>query len=473
MLKRIFLLFVFITGVSVSFSQTPYTLSKCIEIAQKNNIVAQQAGLNTQQAHVNYNVAKMARLPNLNSSVSNSYNFGRTIDPFTNTFINQNVTAVSLNLGSSVTLFNGFRLKNNIASSLKNLDAGKLNIDAINNNVALDVAALYLSALMTKEQVKTFENNIAQTTEQLERVNVLLEAGATTIGRKYELEAQLSNDELQLINAQNNVQIAVLNLKIYMNLEYDVSFEVENFDNLNISDLDKPNTFDLGQVISDNYDKLPQILRDQLLLEATEDDLKSAKGNLMPSLNLSANVNSLYSSRSQVAENPRFETYQIGFVDGTNSPVLTTTQIFDYSTPGFINQLENNFGQSIGITMSIPIYNRNQVNAGIENAKINNQRQYLQLQNTKNQVQNDIYQAYLSWQAANKAYNASLKAFESQKVLLDQTELRFKSGAASYFDYQTARNNYTNAEVTLMRSKYDLIFKQKAFGFYLGNEISL
>lgn len=470
---RILLMVLFAFCTSVSWAQSTYTLKQCIEIAQNNNIIAQQAQLNTKQGKVSYDVAKYARMPNLNSSISNSYNFGRTIDPFTNAFINQNVTAVSMNLGSSVTLFNGFRLKNNIESARKSYEAGELNIEAINNNVALDVAALYLSALMANEQVKTFENNMAQTKEQLNRVKILLDAGATTIDRKYELEAQLSNDELQLINAQNNAQIALLNLRIYMNSNVDEAFDITPLEDFNMNDLTEPGNVELAQVVADNFNNLPQVLRDQLLLESTEADLNSANGNKLPSLTFAASVNSLYSSRSQVAENPRLETFNIGYVEGTNDPVFTTTQVFDYSTPGFFNQFENNFGQTFGFTMSIPIYNRYQITAGVENAKINNQRQYLTLQNTKNQVQNDIYQSYMAWQAAEKAYNAAEKAFESQKVLLEQTELRYNAGAASYFDYQTARNTYTNALVNLNRSKYDLIFKEKSFGFYLGKEIAL
>ncbi|MFY0674255.1 MAG: TolC family protein [Bacteroidia bacterium] len=473
MTLRIIALILLSFSTSITWAQKSYTLKQCIEIAQKNNIVAQQAQLNTNQGEVTYNVAKYARLPNLNSSISNSYNFGRTIDPFTNAFVNQNVTAISMNLGSSVTLFNGFRLKNNIESARKAFEAGELNIDAINNNVALDVAALYLSALMAQEQEKTFDNNIAQTTEQLNRVKILLDAGATTVDRKYELEAQLSNDELQQINAKNNAQIALLNLKIYMNADIEEDFELAPIDEINFEELAQPGNIELDQVVAENFNNLPQILRDKLLLESTEADLSAANGNRLPSLTFAASVNSLYSSRSQIAENPRLETFNIGYVEGTNDPVLTTTQVFDYSTPGFLNQFENNFGQTFGFTMSIPIYNRYQVTAGIENAKINNQRQYLALQNTKNQVQNDIYQAYLAWQAAEKAYNAAEKAFESQKVLLEQTELRFNAGSASYFDYQTARNTYTNALVNLNRSKYDLLFKEKSFGFYLGNEITL
>lgn len=453
-------------------AQTVYSLKECIEIAQKNNIVAQRAELNAQGSEIAYKSASYARMPNLNSSAGNSYNFGRTIDPFTNAFINQNVTAVSLNLSSSVTLFNGFRLKNNVASASNNMQASELNVDAIMNNVALDVAALYLSALMTAEQVKTFENNIKQTTEQLERINVLLDAGATTIDRKYELEAQLANDEFQLVNAKNNAQLAILNLKIYMNVDYDANITVANIETLDVN-IGTSLSVDVASIINENFTTLPEVQRDELLLDASEYDLSAAQGNKLPSIFLQGNLNSLYSSRSLQALNPRIETFEIGYVEGTLDPVLTAQQVFDYSTPNFFNQVENNFGQTFGLTMSIPIYNRYQISAGIENAKINNQLSKLQLENTKNQVQNNIYQSYLALQAAEKAYNSAQKAFDAQEALLKQTELRYNSGAANYFDYLTVRNNYTNAEVTLMRSKYDLIFKEKSFGFYLGQEISL
>jgi len=453
-------------------AQNIYTLKQCISIAQENNIVAQQAKLNNQQTNVSLKTAKYAQLPNLNASVANNYNFGRTIDPFTNAYINQNVTAVSMNLGSQVTLFNGFRLRNNLESALNNQASSNLNLEAINNNVALDVAALYLSVLMTTEQIKTFESNIKQTQEQLDRVNILINAGAATIDRKLELEAQLSNDEFQLINAQNNKDLALLNLKIYMNLGANENLTVEPIGDL-ILNKTSTDTVDIAALLYNNYKRLPEVKRDELLFTASEFDLLAAKGNRLPSLNFSASLNSLYSSRSQKPINPRIETFQIGYVEGLNNGVFTSQQVYDYTTPGFFEQFENNFGQTFGLSLSVPIFNRNQVSAAIESASINNQRQYLQLQNTKNQVQNNIYQAFLNLQAAQKAFDAAEKAYNAQKALLNQTELRYNAGAISYFDYLTARNNYTNAEITLMKSKYDLIFKEKTFGFYLGNEISL
>lgn len=471
---KVFLLalaFITITTQS-AYSQTRYTLSECIAIARENNITAQQAKLSAQQSNVSYKSASYARLPNLNASMSNNLNFGRTIDPFSNTFTNQGVTASSVNLSSSVTLFNGFRLKNNQESSEHSKWASELNLAVINNNIALDVAALYLSVLMTTEQLKTYENNIAQTKEQLKRTNILIEAGAATINTRLELEAQLANDELQLINAQNNRKLAVLNLKIYMNLPGEQDFDVAPVENLT-ADASEVEDLILQEIITSNQLQLPEVKRDELLLNASEYSLKAAKGSLMPTLNLSAGLNSIYSSRSKQPSNGRTEIFPIGYVDGTNTTVYSQQQVFDYNTPNFFEQMNNNFGQTFNLSLSVPIFNRNQISAGIENASINNQQQYLQLQSTKNQIENNIYQAYLNLEAAKKSFAATEKAYNAQKALLEQTEIRYQSGAATYFEYTAARNSYTTAEVNFMRAKYDLIFKEKTFGFYLGHKIDL
>lgn len=452
-------------------SQETYTLSQCIEIAQKNNIAAQQAALSQTQNETNLKSAEYARLPNLNLGAGNNYSFGRTIDPFSNTFINQNVNSVSLNLSSSTVLYNGLRIRNNIQSAQSSLEAGEKNLEAIENNVSLDVAALYLGAVLAKEQIRLFQNNIKQTAEQLDRINVLLEAGAATIDRKLELEAQLSTDELNLVNAQNSAQIGLLNLRNYLNLPVGQTFDIAEVGALEINS-DKTDTLNLEKVIEDNYKALPQVKRDELLLQASEHNLASARSNLYPSLNFSANLNSLYSSQSSNLINPRVETFQIGYVGTDLTPVFSSQQVFDRETPGFTEQINNNFGQTFGFSMSVPIFNRYAVTAGIENAKVNNQRQLLQLQNTKNELQNSIYQAYLNWQAAEKAYEAAAKALTAQQKLLEQTQLRYDAGAANYFDWLTVRNNFTSAEVNVLRAKYDLIFKEKTFGFYLGDEIT-
>lgn len=470
MIKRLASIILLFTPL-FCFSQETYSLSQCIEIAQKNNIAAQQAALNQTQNKTNLKSAEYARLPNLNLGAGNNYSFGRTIDPFSNSFINQNVNSVSLNLSSSTVLYNGLRIRNNIQSAQSSLEAGEKNLEAIENNVSLDVAALYLGAVMAKEQIRLFQNNIKQTAEQLDRINVLIEAGAATIDRKLELEAQLSNDELNLINAQNAAQISLLNLRNYLNLPVSQNFDISELGAIEINS-DKTDTLNLENVIEDNYRIMPQVKRDELLLKASEHNLASARSNLYPSLNFSANLNSLYSSQSSNLINPRIETFQIGYVGSDLAPVYSSQQVFDRETPGFTEQINNNFGQTFGFSLSVPIFNRYAVAAGIENAKVNNQRQLLQLQNTKNELQNSIYQAYLNWQASEKAYEAALKSLTAQQKLLEQTQLRYDAGAANYFDWLTVRNNFTSAEVNLLRAKYDLIFKEKTFGFYLGDEIT-
>lgn len=471
MTKRLAFSFLFLFPL-LCMAQGTYSLSQCIELAKKNNIVAQQASLNQSQNEVTLKSAEYARLPNLNLGTGNNFSFGRTIDPFSNTFINQNVTSVSLNLNSSTTLYNGSRLRNNILNAESTLAAGEKNLQAIENNVTLDIAALYLTTVLAKEQIRLFENNIKQTKEQLERILVLIDAGASTIDRQLELEAQLSNDELNLVNAQNAAQISLLNLRNYLNLPVRQTFDIEELGVLEVNS-DETETVNLEEVIESNYQTMPQVQRDELLLEASEFGLASAKSNLYPLLSFSANLNSIYSSQSSNLINPRLETFQLGYVGINDEPVFSSRQIFDRETPGFGQQINNNFGQTFGFSLSVPIFNRYSVSAGIENAKINNQRQMLQLQNTKNALQNDIYQAYLNWQAAEKAFEAAQKAFDTQQRLLDQTQLRYDAGAANYFDWLTVRNNVTASEVNLLRAKYDLIFKEKTFGFYQGKEMSL
>ena len=455
-----------------TIAQKIYSLSECIAIAQENNIAAQMAKLSAKQIEINTKSARYAQLPNLNAGVNNNYNFGRTIDPFTNSYVNESVNSVSFNLNAGVTLYNGFRLRHNISSAVQKGLAEKANLESIKNQVALDVAALYLSALMTEEQIKTFRTNISQTNEQLKRIEVLIQAGSEAESRRLEMEAQLSNDEVQLINAENNYQLALLNLKIYLNQPNIEDFTIEKMDNISLDESDFEEV-ELNDIIEKNHKNLPEVKRDELRLSAGLTDVKAAKSNRQPTLSMSASVNSLYSSRSNQAFNSRLETFQLGFVEETNQSVISSRQVFDFETPGLMDQFENNFGQTFGVSLSVPIFNRNQINAAIQNAEINHERLQLQLSTTKNTVHNNIQQAQLAYKAAQKSYDASLKAFNTQSKLLEQTKLSYESGASNYFDYLTVRNNFTTAEINLKRSKFDLVFKKKTFGFYLGEKISL
>lgn len=445
-------------------------LRQCIDIAIKENIAIQRARLGQSRAEIDLQNARMARLPNLSSSVNNNFNFGRTINPFTNTFETSSITSVSLGASSNMVVFNGFRLNNSIDGAQLELEAQESIILTMENQVSLDVAALYLQVLMAAEQIKVFLNNRSQTESQLKRIRTMIDAGVSTKDKELELNAQLSNDEASLIQARNSYQMALMNLRNYLNLPLDRDLNLVRLKD-EVAEIDT--SYSLASLIQENYDRLPRIERDEKRLKASELDLKSAMGARYPSLFVGANLNSVYSTRSQLVENTQLKTIPIGYVEGSNEAVLTQQLISSYYTPGMLEQFENNFGQSFGFSLSIPIFNRNQINSGVEIAQINNQQNRLQIEQTKNDIRNEVYRAHQDRIASWKSYQAALRAFEAQELLFRQSQARYEAGTINYFDWLTIRNNKNAAKINLLRARYDYMFKNKTFDFYLGKEISL
>ncbi|MBI3141342.1 MAG: TolC family protein [Bacteroidetes bacterium] len=448
-------------------AQEKMDLAQCIALAKENNLVLEQARLGLEQSSVLVTSAREARYPNANAFIGNNYNFGRTIDPFTNAFVNQNVTAISTSLSSSATLFAGHRLRHNLFSALLNEKAGALHLEAVGNNVALDVTGLYMSALMAQEQVRVVESRMELTKYQRDQAAILVEAGASAEDRLLALDAQLASDGLMLTNAHNNLAAALLDLNSYIRPGTAPGIEPLPM-GTELPKVETVSELELMGLLEDNFERQPQVTRDEILLMASEIDISSAKSGYLPQLNFTANINSLYSSRSQQAINPHDETFEIGFVEGSLEPVYSTRQVFDYTTPGFFNQMERNFGQSFGFSLSIPVYNRNQIDASVQLAQIENQRSYLQLQQTKIALQQDLYAAWLALEGAVKSFESAQTSKEAQERLVELNTTRFEAGAIGFFEYQTSINARTAADLEWARAKFELVFRQAVFDFYRG-----
>lgn len=469
--KLILMLVLIISSFSTTNAQQIFDLKKCIETAHKNSIAIQQAQLNNNSRQIQIKNTELARYPNLTANGSNNYSFGRTIDPFSNTFINRRITSVNMNLSSNIRLFKGFQFTHDMKAARVSALQSNTDIDKAKNDVALNITALYLQVLMAKEQLKIAESNKQSTEKELERILILIDAGSATRNKEYELKAQLANDKNGITQAQNTIDLAYMSLRNFMNLDLQTEFEIQDVSINEISNLYQNS--DLKEVVQNAYNFLPELKSVSYGLEAAQHQLHSAYAERSPTLTLGANLNTLYSSQSRVAENPTDVNIPIGIVENTNQTVFGSITQYDYSTPNLFNQFNNNFGQTIGLNLSIPIFTRNLINSGIQNAEINYQAQELSLQSIKNEIRNQIYESFVNMNNSYNSYLANQELIKSQQLLFNQTDIQYKAGVIGYFDWLQVRNNLNNTQIELLRSKFDYYFKQKVFEFYLGKNISL
>ncbi len=466
--KFITLFCVILIGNS-SLAQQQWTLQQCIEHAMKNNLQVRIAILNNELNQANLKQSRANVLPNLNFGANNTYNFGKTIDRFTNQFANTRVQSINLGLQTQWNLFNGLQNYHTIKQNEINLMTGKYDIDRTKNDVSLNIANAFLQIVLARELVNITQNQVNTTNTQLTRIKKLVDAGALPKFNQYDVESQLSSEELNVVNAQNQLNIANLNLALLLNLNPE-EFSISKPEVPNPNDL--PLNFTAQQIYASALSNQPIIKSAENQVLSAEKGVKIAKSAVSPSLVFSGSLGTGYSGLAQ----------QIAGYDSTIA-TIGYTAVGDIVYSLFVNpvlekspygtQFKDNFNRSLGLTLNIPLFNNLQTHTAITRAKINVESARLQLLQAKLDLQRTILQAYTDANGALKKFNATEKSVIALKESFKYVEQRYNVGAANSVDYNTQKNNVTNAEAQLLQAKYEYIFKAKVLDFYLGKAIVL
>lgn len=450
-MKNLLLLLSFITIFSSSvFSQETWDLQKCITHALENNIQIKQQQLQTEIDQNNLKQTKNDLLPSLNSSVGENINFGRNIDYATNTYVNETTYSTSMGVSSNVSIFKGFEKMHQTKKSDFSLQASLAELEQIKNNIQLNIASAYLQILYNNEQVATTKDQIESTKLQSERTKLLIEAGKLPNGDLLEIQAQLAQEELQLVNNENALETSYLTLSQLLEFQSPKGFKIE-IPEVNIENHLK-NLLEVETTYQKAMDVLPNIRKSEQQLNATKEDLAIAKSYYYPSLSTNLGINTGYSS-----------TFII--IDATDPS-------FGLTKP-FMDQLANNYGAYIGFSLQIPIFNRFQVKTGISNAKIRIQQSEYNLEISKKNLYKDIQQAYSDATAALKKYYATQKSVESLTESFRYTQEKFNAGLLNSIDFNLSKKNLSNAQSELLIAKYEYVFKSNILNFYIGNPFSL
>ncbi len=429
-------------------AQETLTLDECVRLAKENNLSIKSGLLNENQAAANYENAKWQWTPSINASANQSFLFGLTLNPTTNNLESANSNTTTFGVSARASIFANGRLKNNIKANKYSFEASKADNQQLESDIILQTVNAYINAVFEKERIQIAKSNVEQSEAQLNQLERLISAGVRPEIDKLQLEAQLASDLQQEIASQNNYDIALLNLQNILFLE-------ENyFDNLEIPNLD----FDINDPIyltpfNEIFDKAilsyASLKSSDLNIKASEMRLKVQKTNKLPSLFAFGNMDTRYSSLARDFSLP-------------NTP-----------TRKFNDQINNNLGQSVGLSLNIPIYNRTDNKLSEQQATINIKRAEIQREQAIQQLKTDVLSAYTSlksnrfqYEAAQKTENANLKSFEA-------AQKQFEIGAIDAISVQIARTNHNNSKVQTLIAKYNLILSQKVLHFYVGNQITL
>lgn len=470
-MKKLLLFFVAISFTSSVFAQTRLSLEQSINYALENNLSIKQAAFSEAIATSDLTQSKLGLLPSVNGSASQGYNFGRNIDPQTNLFVNDQINSNSFSLSSNVTLFAGFQRINSIAQARFNLMANKSNLERVKNEVQLNVISLFLQILYSQDLSVNAKTQLDISQQQFENAQKRFDAGALTIGDLTNFRAQVSIDEFNLINIQNQLDIAILNLKQILNfpieeeliLTQPATIAIERIE----TDFNTSAIFDEALLIN------PQVKLSEYRRKAAQKAWAVAKGGDAPRIFLGGNLASGFSSgRKRVIGIQQNGFEVIGVTQNTNENVLAPRFQASFETTPFKDQISENFNQSINITLQLPIFNGWQTRAAIRRARINYQNSLLDEQIAKSNLNIAISQAVFDLKAAEKKLISAQRSFESLKQAYDFSLQRFEVGLINALDLNIAKNNLVKAETDALQAKYDLIFKSKVIDFYLGKPIT-
>jgi len=480
------LLFIGCTLGLVAQEPVQWDLKSCVEYAIEHNISVQQADVQARLAKLQADMAKSNQLPTLNGSTGMGLRLGRSIDPTTNGFTNTQFLYNNFGLQGGIQIFNAGKLRNTADAtnySWQASEADKLNTA---NDVSLSVATYYLQVLSAIEQSEIAKIQIGQTKEQLAATKKRVEVGLLPELNLLELETQLANDSSTYITAYSNVEQSKLQLKALLNLDASKPFDikVQPVDQIKLqafSDLQPDYVFNVAA------QNLPSVKAAALRVKAAAKNQLAAKANFYPSLSFGYNLSSNFSNVFTYINGANFAGYSTPnattpFVTINNdkyyiqSPIYTpTTASRNWSNiwNGWGNQINNNFGQSFGLQMSIPIFNANQSKIGYQQAKLNYRSANLQAESTQLKLKQDIYTAYTNAVVAFNKLIANQKAMASAEKTYQFATKRYDLGLLGTIELLNNQNNYLKAKVNYKAAQYEYVFRIKLLEFYKGEALSL
>ncbi|CAH1001822.1 hypothetical protein LEM8419_02730 [Neolewinella maritima] len=480
--RRIFYLLVPLCFPLIVSAQTDreWTLSEAVTYARENNLQVRRINNSTELAQIDVQQGRNNRLPTLTGGTGVNLQLGRTIDPTTNTFEAQNILSQGYQLQGAVTIYNGGRIKNQLRQFELDLEAARTDAEVTGNDIGLQVANSYLTILLTREQLANARAQLALTDEQLANTDAQIRAGSIPAGQRYDIIAQQAANQRSVVELENQVRLAKLDLQLLLELDPDPNFEIAT----PVRDLEEATLltdYDLDEVLNAARQTQPTIRAAELRRSSAEVQKDIARSGLLPTVQLYASVNTNYSNLGRDFENP--DESNVKFVEGPTVPVLINGEESTLSTfsqtglvfpkLGYVDQLDQNLGQSFGFNISVPIYQQNFNRLNVQRAEVQRMGAEIEMEQAENQLRSDVERALGDLRAARETYRAAQISEEAAQNAYDIAQRSYNAGATNSLDLTTAANRLEQARVEFTRTKYQLIFNREVIQFYLGQGLSL
>nr|MBA3900286.1 TolC family protein [Bacteroidota bacterium] len=380
------------------------------------------------------------------------------------------VRANNFALSSNFNLFSGFQNFNQVRQGQMEYLAAKYDAGKTKNDIALNITTAYLQILFADELKLIASNQVNQTLQQVSRTQKMVNAGTLARGGLLEVEAQLATEELQLVNADNQLSLSYLTLKQLLDLPANTDFAIQK-PTLAVPTADLL-LYSTDAIYAQAVAVMPEIKSAQYRLHSAERGLHIARGAYAPRLFLNGTLGTGYSGLRQRVTGTQIEGVQTIGVTSDGREVFAPSISFDTERIPFDNQINENFNQSFGFFLTVPLFNGLQTRTNISRAKIQRYNAEYNVQLAELQLNRNIQQAYADAVAAFKKHAATQKAMEALQESFIYSEQRFNVGVLNALDYNNAKTRLMNAESDLLQAKYDYVFKLKVLDFYQGKALT-
>ena len=419
-------------------AQEVWDLRRCIEHAIEHNLSIKQQEASRNQSEVEVNTAQWSRLPNLNGNVGQSFNFGRALQA-DNTYGNRNTANTNFSVNTNIPLFTGMQIPNNIALAKLNLKAAIEDLQKAKEDISIQVATLYLQALFNQELVKVAHNQVKLSQEQLDRKVAFFKNGKASEAEVYEAKARVAQDEMSVVQAENNYQLALLDLTQQLELPSPEGFSIEVPQIEEVTgNLTLPE-----DVYAQALMNKPAIKAAQYRLEGADKSIRIAQSGYYPQLNFGAGLSTNYYNMSGL------------------------------ETASFNSQWRQNFNKYVQFSLSIPLFNRFATRNRVKSARIQKNALQWRLEESKKTLYKEIQQAYYNALAAEAKYRSSLSASEAAQASFDLMSEKYANGKATATEYNEMRTNWMKALSDHIQARYEYIFRSKILDFYKGEPLKL
>lgn len=457
-----------------------WTMEQCISYAKEHNIKLQQSELNVQNAQINNRESQYNLLPNLSASGFGGYSWGQRLDQYNLAFVNQRTTSVNANLSGSLLLFSGLQNIHLIKQNKYALESNRLVYEQAINDLSLNIANAYLRLTLAKDRISIARTQLATTKLQAERTREIYQAGSTNKGELLNIESQVTQEEINFVNAENELVSARLNMIILMNLDSN-DFDIWVPELMIDEKPDELLSYTPLEIYLQALEVHAGIKAQEWTIKSNKSAISVAKGAWSPSISLAGSIGSGYSSLSQ-------EITDTNITITPNQPIVlptyggdsvaipmqpTVNYDFTRKTIPFFNQLPRNRNTQLGISINLPILNGLRSYTNLSKAKINYQNARLELESQKQNLRNTIQTAHNDALTGYATYKANKRNADALRESFTYAQERFNIGQMNAFDFNQAKNNLNNAEIQSLISKYEYLYRVKILEYYLGKPLKL